>query len=307
MNELEKIEAVQRMQEYIHQNIHDDISLDSICNASGYSKRHAFRIFKEVLSKTPFEYIRALRITQAARSIKKSSGISIIDVALDAGFGTNEGFTKAFFSHFKINPNEYRNHVPRKFMYFQPSPVLHSHLLGISKEYKDMQEIQRTVTATVFTKPKCQLILKRGILSQDYFAYCEEMGCDIFEVLETIPNTSDEVVFIELPPCMMKQGTSKAAVAVEVPIGFCETIPDGLELMELPESQYICFNGAPYKDPSWFGEAHQELYRAIENYQPEQYGYEFAKESAPVFNYFASAEKGVKLSIPIKKVIPSQE
>lgn len=59
----EKINAAQRMQDYIHQHLDEDITLEDICAASMYSKWHSFRIFKEMFNKTPFEYIRALRLT----------------------------------------------------------------------------------------------------------------------------------------------------------------------------------------------------------------------------------------------------
>ena len=74
MDKREIINAAQRMQDYIHTNITEDITLENICDAGGFSKRHAFRIFKDVFGKTPFEYIRALRLTIAARSIQNNSG-----------------------------------------------------------------------------------------------------------------------------------------------------------------------------------------------------------------------------------------
>lgn len=302
MDEIEKMKSAQCMQDYIHQHIKENIELDDICKAAGYSKRHAFRIFKEVFGKTPFEYIRALRLTTAARSIKNDSDINILDVAVNVGFDSHEGFAKAFHSRFGVNPGKYRHHIPRRFMYFDPSPIFNSYLLRNSKEYIEMAETQRTVTVTIIEKPTCKLILKRGIKSQNYFEYDEEMGCDMFEILETVPNALDKVVFIELPPCMIIPETSMAAAAVEVPIDFSGNIPEGFEITDLPSHLYMCFNGAPYEDENWFGEAHQELYRAIDNYKPELYGYEYAKDSAPVFNHFASAKYGVKQIIPVKRL-----
>lgn len=70
----EKINAAQRMQDYIHQHIDEDISLVDICKAAWYSKWHSFQIFKEFFDKTPFEYIRALRLTNAAHNIKSIIG-----------------------------------------------------------------------------------------------------------------------------------------------------------------------------------------------------------------------------------------
>lgn len=58
MNEVEAIKAVQNMQEYIENNLCNNITLKQLSNAAGYSPWHAARLFKEVTKKTPFDYIR---------------------------------------------------------------------------------------------------------------------------------------------------------------------------------------------------------------------------------------------------------
>jgi len=276
-------------------------------------------MFKEIFNKTPFEYIRALRLTNAARHIKIDSDDNILDVALNAGFSTHEGFAKAFHAYFGVNPGKYRNHVPRRYMYFEPSPILQYYLLLNSKEHINMADSKRTVTVTVVEKPACKLILKRGIKSTDYFSYCAEMGCDTWEILENVAQTLNKdapclelsanmvtpnkgVPFVELPPSMIKPGTSRAACALEVPVDFNSDIPEGFEIVELPSHIYMWFNGAPYEDEQWFGCAHEELGRAIANYKPELYGYEFAKDSAPHFHYGTSAATGCKEMITVRRL-----
>ena len=298
----EKVNAAQRMQDYIHQHLDENIALEEICRAASYSKWHSFRIFKEIFHKTPFEYIRALRLTNAARNIKNDSGVNILDIAMNNGFDSHEGFTKAFNAYFGVNPGKYRNHNPRRFMYFDPSPILHYYLLLNSKEYVNMAENQRTVTVTVVEKPACKLILKRGITSTDYFSYCAEIGCDAWEILETVPEALDKAVFLELPPDLIRPGTSKAACALEVPVDFNAEIPEGFEIIDLPSHFYMWFNGAPYEDENWYGYAHEELGRAISNYKPELYGYEFAEDSAPHFHYGTSAATGCKEMIPVRRL-----
>ena len=165
-----------------------------------------------------------------------------------------------------------------------------------------MAEKQRTVTVTVVEKPDCKLILKRGIKSTDYFSYCEEIGCDTWEVLETIPETLGGIPFLELPPHMITPGTSKAACGVEVPADFNGKIPEGFEIVELPSFFYMWFNGAPYEDENMFGDAHEEMVRTIAGYKPELYGYEFAEDSAPHFHYGTSAANGCKEMIPVRRL-----
>lgn len=106
MNEVEAIMAVQHMQEYIEANILRKITLKKLAVAAGYSPWHATKLFKEVTSKAPFQYIRALRLTKAAL-ILRDSDEKVIDVAMDFVFDSHEGFTRAFSKEFGMPPSKY--------------------------------------------------------------------------------------------------------------------------------------------------------------------------------------------------------
>lgn len=305
MDELEKIKAAQSMQDYIHLHINESIALDDICKAAGYSRRHAFRIFKDIFNKTPFEYIRALRLTNAAQRIKNEDNSNIIDVAYSVGFDSHEGFTKAFKARFfGVSPSKYRRHLPMKYMYFTPSPVLRSRLLRNSKEYIEMAENQRTVTVTIVEKQARKLILFRGKTATDYFSLMAEIGCDKWEVLVAHPACGllDNPAIISLPPNLINPGTSKTVVGLEVPADYSGEIPQGFEIIDLPAFMYLWFQGLPYEDDDWYGYAHGEIYRAIENYKPELYGYAFARDEAPCFGYGSSAKNGTRDLVPVKPV-----
>lgn len=161
-----------------------------------------------------------------------------------------------------------------------------------------MSEI-RTVTATFITKPARRLIIRRGILSIDYFSYCEEIGCDIWAVLEKVPDRLDAVSFVVLPEFLVAPGTSKVGCAAEVPVDWRRPLPDGCDLIELAEHAMLWFQGAPYEDESWYGGAHAEMAAAVRGYRPELYGYRFAYDSAPEFHYGASPENGCRQLVPV--------
>ena len=70
MENLEKAEAVQRMQDHIHQHLHGVITLRDLSVCAGYSPFHCVRVFREMTGRTPFEYIRALRFSRAAMELR---------------------------------------------------------------------------------------------------------------------------------------------------------------------------------------------------------------------------------------------
>ena len=49
----ERIDAVQRMQDYIENNLDQDISLADLAKAAGYSPWYSYRLFQNLLYMTP--------------------------------------------------------------------------------------------------------------------------------------------------------------------------------------------------------------------------------------------------------------
>lgn len=86
------------------------VTLKKLSNVSGYSPWHTSRIFKELTGKTPFEYIRKLRLSKAAL-VLRDNNIKVIDVAFDYLFNSHEGFTKAFSKQFGLSPKKYTNYM----------------------------------------------------------------------------------------------------------------------------------------------------------------------------------------------------
>ena len=49
MKDKDQVEAVIRMQDYIHAHIHEALLIEDVCAVSGYSQRHALRVFRTLL------------------------------------------------------------------------------------------------------------------------------------------------------------------------------------------------------------------------------------------------------------------
>ena len=99
--------AVQRMQDYIEQNKTMEITLSDLAKISLFSPWYSYRLFREYLGLTPTEYIRKLRLSQAALRLRDGED-RVIDIAFDLGFGSVDTFTRAFFREFGCNPSDYR-------------------------------------------------------------------------------------------------------------------------------------------------------------------------------------------------------
>ncbi|MCL2619873.1 MAG: AraC family transcriptional regulator [Defluviitaleaceae bacterium] len=299
MRDLEKVDAVSRMQKHIITHIDQEITMQDLSNVAGYSLWYSIRVFKELLGKTPFEYIRALRLTTAAQQLRDLDE-KVIDVALSGGFGSHDGFTRAFSKQFDITPKKYRIEKPAV-SYFTHYPIRDYYYLHkkIRNDETMKSGFSSTVTVQAVTRPERKLILLRSENATDYFSFCGEKGCEWEGLLNSIPEKFDNAAILELPTKFLKKGTSSCAVGVEVPNDYNKTLPEGYEMIDLPQCTMLYFHGMPFENEDDFGKAIDVVIEAIEAYKPELYGYAFSDDIAPRFNFGATNKIGAKMSIPV--------
>ena len=133
----EQIMAVQRMQDYIGENLTKEITLSDLARTSFFSPWYSYRLFREHLGLTPAEYIRKLRLSRAALRLRDEN-CRILDVAFDLGFGNVDTFTRAFFREFGLNPSDYAK-APVPIPLFIPFGVKFRER---RKEVVDVKEVQ---------------------------------------------------------------------------------------------------------------------------------------------------------------------
>ncbi len=299
MDNQEQIKAVACMQKYIEDNIKKPITLYDIAKAAGYSPWHSARIFKEYTGKNPFCYIRSLRLSRAAVSLRDDNK-KIIDIALDFVFDSHEGFTKAFSKQFGLSPKRYSMDTP-PIKLFMPYRV--TDFYNINKEGEEKMEdktISNTIFVQVIEKPKRKMILKRGIKAKDYYEYCGEVGCDIFGILCSIKDALYEPMGLWLPEKLIKPNTSLYVQGVEVASDYNKQIPQGFDIIELPACKMMIFQGQPFED-SEFETAIRDLWNAIDNYDPSLYGFEWSHE-APRFQLNPQGYRGYIEGRPVRVI-----
>ena len=296
-NQEEKICAVRRMQDYIMAHYQEEVTLPDLAKAALYSPWHALRAFTELVGKTPFDYLRAVRLSAAAKKLRDTN-MSVLDIALESAFGSHEGFTKAFSREFAISPQRYRKEAP-------PIPLFSYYPVRVMRATPSQEKGNETMASTViFTqvieRPARKLILKRGIKAEDYFAYCEEVGCEIWGILESIRGALYESIGVWLPEGMRKPGTSEYCQGVEVPADFSGVIPEGFDVIDLPVCKYMVFNGEPYDD-ELFEDAIGAVWEAIDRYDPKLYGWEWAPEAGPRFQLAPVGARGYIEGVPVRE------
>ncbi|NTV78575.1 MAG: AraC family transcriptional regulator, partial [Clostridiales bacterium] len=93
--------------EYIEEHIREQISLDEVSKAAGYSKYHLHRMFTVVIGMTMHQYIKRRQLTEAAKSLIFSKE-TIIQIALDSGYDSQQAFLLAFKEMYRLTPQKFR-------------------------------------------------------------------------------------------------------------------------------------------------------------------------------------------------------
>ena len=262
----EQVLAVQRMQDYIEVHLEQEISLSQLAKASLFSPWHSYRLFQVYTGLTPTEYIRRLRLSKSALRLKQED-CRVIDVAYDLGFGSVDGYQRAFRREFGCNPGEYaKNPVP--IILFIPYGVKFREM---RKEVSDMENLQ-SVFVQVIQKPERKVIIKRGIKAEDYFPYCEEVGCDVWGILTSMDSLCGEPVCLWLPEAYKKPNTSTYVQGVEVAADYNGKLPEGFDIITLPAAEYLMFQGEPFQEEDYC-EAIVAVQQAMNRYDPSVIGY----------------------------------
>jgi AraC family transcriptional regulator len=92
---------------FIEENLGGNLGLLELASISGYSADHFSRQFKRAFRQSPYQYILGRRI-ERAKSLLRDPRLSIVDVALAAGFSSQAHLSAMFKRSTGVTPGKYR-------------------------------------------------------------------------------------------------------------------------------------------------------------------------------------------------------
>ena len=101
------LERIQSGVDYIEARLDEDVALADVARAAGVSQWHFQRIFRALTGETLKTYIRSRRLAGALQRLLDTD-LRVLDIALLAGFESQEAFARAFKKAFDLTPQKYR-------------------------------------------------------------------------------------------------------------------------------------------------------------------------------------------------------
>ncbi|XCP86652.1 GNAT family N-acetyltransferase [Roseburia hominis] len=93
--------------QYIENHLQEELDLETVAKAVHYSKYHLHRIFSDTVGLTLHDYVKRRKLTEAAKLLVLSDK-PILEIALIAGYESQQAFSDIFKTMYKKSPSQYR-------------------------------------------------------------------------------------------------------------------------------------------------------------------------------------------------------
>lgn len=108
MKRQEYVGRVNRVIDYVRENLTGDLSLEAAARVANFSPYHFHRVFKSVVGETLNDFIRRIRAQSAASQLIHNPAIPITTVAVNCGYASPSAFAREFRRRFGMSASDFR-------------------------------------------------------------------------------------------------------------------------------------------------------------------------------------------------------
>ncbi len=230
------LKRVQQGIDFVEAHLDTEIELSDVAKAAGLSQWHFQRVFRALTNETLKTYIRSRRFAKALDQLLGTK-LPILDIAMAAGYETQESFTRAFKSCFSITPGQYRAFGSRS---------LFVKKVEVDADY--LRHIHRNVSLVpeVYEQRAMQLVAVRtlfyGIDSEknNLAKKLPPLWASFLERLGEVPHAVPGVCYGVVSPLRDSSDQLQYFAAIEVSQK-AVLLPAGMLALEVPGARYAKF------------------------------------------------------------------
>lgn len=287
-----KDHAVQAMIDWIEEHLAEAQTLLPMSAAVGYSPWYASQLFHQVSGQTLKRYVAGRRLTIATLALRDTNA-RILDIALDAGYASQEALSRAFRAAFGLTPQAYRKSpvplaLPIRQTVLFPNNEKGAHTMS-------NQTILTEAGVRVEYIPAHRFIGIWDDRVSDYMSFWEYHDCDtVTGTVDSMSHVTDPVVTAHTAGWTANaNGKPGYFYGFGVPADYTGPVPEGFEMRDVPASYYLVFYHPAFDfmedcaavmsrveekakafDPATQGFAWREDMPAYQRHMPETIGYE---------------------------------
>ena len=311
---------IEEIDDCIKNKTDDSFALDLISSNYGYSKFYFSRKFKEISGMSLRDYIRKRKLAFAVKELRDGKK-SVLEIALDFGFSSNEAFTRSFKEAFGITPSKYREN---------PVPLV---LRTIIKPFdcyilefggENMKTTNEDVKVYFVTIPEHKFLHIKNYESIGYWDFWQKQSqipgqdCEtICGLLDSIKGKLDDLGGEEADSSsgqvmafindhkgrICSWGIPLAeSYGVRLPIDYSGKVPEQMLLVDVPEGEYIVFEHGPFDYETENEAVSVKIEKAMKEFDYSSSGYELDLTEGRIFYFIHDCERFWKYVRPVKKV-----
>lgn len=100
-----KLARLRKVANHVDANLGQSLCLNDLAEIAHLSRFHFERVFNDYSGETPLARVRRLRLELALRRIEAGQARSLLDLALESGYGSAEAFSRAFRAQHGLPPS----------------------------------------------------------------------------------------------------------------------------------------------------------------------------------------------------------
>lgn len=310
---------LERIDACIRNKNDETLTLRLLAQEFGYSESHFSRKFKEISGMQFREYLRYRKLALALKQVRDAEE-SILNIALDYGFSSNEAFTRAFKEAYGITPSEYRK---------KPVPVVLRTIIKpfdcylLESEGADMPKTTDDIKTYFVTIPAHRFLHIKNYESIGYWDFWEKQShipgqdCEtICGLLENIKGKLDApgggeadrgsgqiMAFINDPAGRICSWGIPLAecYGVRLPLDYAGEIPPQMRIMDIPEADYIVFEHGPFDFATENSAVEEKIEKAMREFDYSATGYCLDISPGRIFYFYHDCRRFWKYIRPVRK------
>jgi len=301
-------------------NYNDEaLTLRFLSGRLGYSEFYATRKFKEISGMQFRDYLRHRKLAFALKEVRDSEK-SLLDIAFDYGFSSQEAFTRAFKGTYGVTPSEYRK---------KPKPVvLRTKINPFDRYFLGLGEIGMmkspdNVKIYFVTIPAHKFLHIKNYESNGYWDFWQKQSlipgqdCEtICGLLDSIKGKLDDdggsesnggsgqiMAYINDPEGRLCDwGIPRTeCYGARLPFDYKGEVPPQMLMIDVPEAEYVVFEHGPFDYEQENRSVEEKIEKAMATFDFAGTDYCFDTSPGRIIYFYFNPERYFKYIRPVRK------